>query len=195
MNSVTSIYIHGSQPSAALQSTIERLAEAPVKILDNDADLPHETRRLIVGGSVEYKPDTDLPPPVLVKALQHQIPVLGTGWGMHALNVALGGRSVGRLEPGSELKTKVFITMGSKLAHILGGSGWLSLPTPHGAKITVQGLPEGVMASCHGDSMQVHAIEKAGPNWVIGLYWDIFNPDSLHKGFDRIVKVFVNYAK
>ena len=129
----------------------------------------------------------------LRRALERRMPILAIGGGLAALNAACGGG--GAPAPGAFGGGRLFITLGSKLAHIVGGSGWLSIPMPAGPPISQAQLAAPLMASCYDDDAGVHALEHPGHEWAIGIHWDPLSGGHLPRGLDTIVDAFIRHAR
>lgn len=136
-------------------------------------------------------------PPALLAALQAGVPVLGAAHGMHALNIALGGKPpVAVPEPdGKNGKRAVFISPGAKLSYTIAGSGWVAVPLSNLTGIRPAELAPGMMASCYGEDGFIAAFEKPGRNWVIGVQWDAHRIEALPKGFDSLLLALCERAE
>lgn len=149
----------------------------------------------------------DTLPPVLVEALARDIPVLGTGWGMHAINVALGGgmpvavvghgpaAGTGGAVRGLPVRRQVFLSPGGKVASTIGGSGWVNVPCAHTHGIREAQKAPGLLASAYAQDGVVEAVERPGRHWVMGVEWRLHAPDELPRGFDNLLLAFVERAR
>ncbi|MBT4942846.1 MAG: C26 family cysteine hydrolase domain-containing family, partial [Chloroflexi bacterium] len=59
-------------------------------VIESDTELPSDVGGLMVAGEAGFLSSDSLPV-ALAQAIDAGFPVLGIGWGMHALNIALGG--------------------------------------------------------------------------------------------------------
>jgi gamma-glutamyl-gamma-aminobutyrate hydrolase PuuD len=177
-----------------------------VRILEPDADLQPDIGGLLVFGESVFGAMSESPPPALLAALKADIPVLGVGWGMHALNVALGGKPPVRLvdsivvgqRPGRrgrilELgKMRTFLTLGGKVAATIGAGGPVATPGPGEFAIREAEKASGLMASAYDiETGAIEAIEMPGYHWIIGVAWPLHRLDLLPARFDNIVASFV----
>jgi gamma-glutamyl-gamma-aminobutyrate hydrolase PuuD len=176
------------------------------KILSPDADLPEDVGGLLVVGESVFGALAETPPPALQMAVEADIPVLGIGWGMHALNVALGGISpvlladakVAEPRPNRRGKTvelgkmRTFLTLGGKVAATIGAGGPVSTPGPGEFAIRDAERAPTLMASAYDmGTGAIEAIELPGYHWVIGVTWPLNKPDLLPDRFDNILVAFV----
>ncbi len=122
--------------------------------------------------------------------------ILGVGWGMHAINVALGGREPVAV-PGASVepvKMPVFISPGGKLSYTIAGSGWVSVPFSNTEGVRAADLAPGLFASCYREDGFMAAIEMPGRNWVIGVQWNAHEVESMPSGFDSLLLALVERA-
>jgi len=71
--------------------------EGQAVLIELSDDLPENTGGLLVAGNGAFD-QAEKVPQALTQAIENGSPVLGIGWGMHALNVALGGLRPVRVE-------------------------------------------------------------------------------------------------
>ena len=153
-------------------------------------ELPADVGAVIVAGS-EFG-DAEVIVGLLRHALRADLPILAIAGGMPLLNEAMLGEPATADCPPVE-KQRGFIPLGSKLGHIVGGSGWLEVPIGEGRKIlTVDKLADNLFASCYGAEREVFALEKAGHSWVLGLRWHLLPVGGLPRGFEKIFDAFVS---
>lgn len=156
-----------------------------VDLCQSEADIG----AVIVAGSEFAKADEVVG--LLRRALRADLPILAVAGGMPLLNEAMLGEPA-TADCSAEPKRRGFIPLGSKLGHIVGGSGWLEVPIGVGQKIlTVDKLADNLFASCYGAEREVFALEKAGHSWVLGLRWHLLPIGGLPRGFDKIFDAFV----
>ena len=160
---------------------------------ETDRDLPDSAAALLVIGVTAF--DGHVPKP-LAQALKQKMPVLGVGWGMHALNVALGGDMPVAIPeaPSEPTKSPIFISPGAKLSYTIAGSGWVSVPFSNSQGLRAGDLATGLMASCYREDGFIAAFELPGRNWTIGVQWNAHEIDSLPSGFDSLLLALVERA-
>ena len=134
---------------------------------------------------------------VIRRAVDAGMPVLGIGWGMHAINAAYGGYPPHALQgrgsgpDGESVRHRVFLAPGAKLSYTIGGSGWVTVNSAHRMGITEARLAPDLLASAFGEDRVVEAVELPGRNWVIGVQWPAHLADELPSGFDNVLLAFV----
>ena len=134
---------------------------------------------------------------VILRAVDAGMPVLGIGWGMHAINAAYGGEAPYALQrrgpgpDGGSARHRVFLSPGAKLSYTIGGSGWVSVKNPNRSGITEAQLAPELLASAIAEDRVVEAVELPGRNWVVGVQWPAHLADELPSGFDNVLLAFV----
>jgi putative glutamine amidotransferase len=161
--------------------------------VSHDDDVPSEAGALLVIGAAEFD---GMVPQVLAQALERGMPVLGIGWGMHAINFALGGRMPVQVDgrPEGPGKILAFISPGGKLSYTITGSGWVSVPFSNRTGLKPADLAPGMMASCYREDGFVAAIEMPGRNWVIGVQWNAHEINAMPSNFDNLLLALVERA-
>ncbi len=178
-----------------MEWTISDAGVQPVTLGDGQ-DLPPDCDGLLLVSEMS-EAACEPTPPALTQALARDIPVLGIGWGMHALNVALGGKPptpvAGHLPvaDGAPVKTQVFLSPGGKVASTIGGSGWVSVPCAHDSGIREAQKAARLMASAYALDGVIEAVEVPGRHWVIGVQWPAHRPAALPRGFDSVLLAFM----
>ncbi len=175
-------------------------------LLAPGAELSAGVGGLLVFGESVSGTIVESPPPALISAIEADMPVLGVGWGMHALNVALGGKPPVRLDDavvagprpgrkgrGVELGAmRTFLTLGGKVAATIGAGGPVATPGPGEYAIREAEKAPGLMASAYDiGTGAIEALEMPGYHWIIGVVWPLHKPDLLPSRFDNIVAAFV----
>lgn len=175
-------------------------------ILNSESDLPSNAGGLLVTGESVFGSDSAVPPAALKTAIEADIPVLGIGWGMHALNVCMGGKIPIRLsdavitEPRPRRGGKVvelgnmrtFLTLGGKLAATIGAGGPVSTTGAGAFAIRDAERSPSLMASAYDmGTGAIEAIELPGNHWVMGVIWPLNRIDLLPDRFDNIMAAFV----
>ncbi len=164
-----------------------------------DGHLPDGTSGLLISGSGDDSLKRDIGT-LVGQALEIDIPILGSGSGMHLLNVALHGDDARPTSvhegdgDGDSVRQSMFLAPGAKVSSTIGGSGWLTIPCRHGKGVFQSGLAPGVMASAIASDRVVEAFEMPGRRWVIGVQWDVLGAIKMPRGFDAILMAFVERA-
>ena len=162
--------------------------------LSADGDIPASAAALLVIGTFPFDGEV---PYALSKALEQDLPVLGVGWGMHAVNTALGGAHPVKVPgaTGEPQRMPVFISPGAKLSYTIAGSGWVTVPFDNTMGIRAADLGPKFLASCYREDGFTAAIELPGRNWVIGVQWNAHDIESLPAGFDSLLLALVERAE
>ena len=161
--------------------------------VEADDELPADAGALLAVGVAPFDGSV---PRILATALDRKLPVLGVGWGMHAVNVAMGGKAPVPVSepPSGPTKMPVFISPGSKLSYTIAGSGWVSVPFDNHEGIRSGDLAPGLMGSCYREDNFLAAVEAPGRNWVLGVQWNAHDVDAMPSGFDSILLALVERA-
>jgi gamma-glutamyl-gamma-aminobutyrate hydrolase PuuD len=161
--------------------------------VSHDHEVPAEAGALLVIGTSVFD---GVVPHVLSQALGRGMPVLGVGWGMHAINFALGGRMPVPVEGDTGVTGKMlaFISPGGKLSYTITGSGWVSVPFSNKTGLKPADLAPGMMASCYREDGFVAVIEMPGRNWVIGVQWNAHEINAMPSNFDNLLLALVERA-
>ena len=129
-------------------------------------------------------------------------PVLAFGDGAWVLNYALGGDCEPR--PGDPVdetrrkpddgpvRTTIFLTVGSKVAMTIGGSGWLTIRDVFLCPIPLWQVAQELMPSAITEDSKVAAFEAPGHGWTIGVAWDLTQSAKMPRGFGNILEAFVD---
>ncbi len=167
------------------------------------AELPANIGGLLVAGSGAFG-ESESVPEVLLAAIDGKFPVLGIGWGMHALNVALGGQPPVRVEghgdphqntAAQQVKHPVFIAPGGKVSYTIAGSGWVTIPSAHTHALMPGQVADGLLSSVYAEDQVVEAIEQPGHSWLIGVQWPAHLTDRTPKGFDSLLLALVERSQ
>lgn len=178
--------------------------------IDVSEPLPPHARALLIAGDGPFGLAGEPVPVALKEALSADLPVLAIEWGMQALSAAFGGRtpvevvghspeqgqrSVALSQGSTTLKHRVFLTMGGKVASVIGGAGVVSVPGRHRYGLTEGRRGKGLMTTAFGlDDGVVEALEVPGAHWVIGVQWPACLVDELPSGFANLIAAFVGEA-
>jgi len=197
------LLVQAGGPEQPFASAIEHGGGLPVFCKTPATELPSHVGGLLVAGTGAFG-ETETPPAALLQAIEGRLPVLGIGWGMHALNVALGGRpplpvkghgAPGR-QPGEELVTHpLFLAPGGKVSYTIAGSGWVTVPSAHTHGLMPGQVADGLLSSVYAEDQIVEAIEKPGHEWLIGVQWPAHLPAITPKGFDSLLLALVERSQ
>jgi len=193
-------------PGEEPQPFIDAIAHGDGQAASFDAtgDLPEEATGLLIAGVGAYGENESVPP-ALKQAIKKEIPVLGIGWGMHALNVALGGQPPIKVEghgrppkcdaTGDTTKHPLFMAPGGKVGYTIAGSGWVTVPSAHTHGLLPAQVADGLLSSVYAEDQVVEAIEMPGREWLIGVQWPAHLPESTPKGFDSLLLALVERSE
>ena len=132
--------------------------------------------------------------------LQSDKPVLAFGAGARVLNEAMGGHEFESSVDASELESSadeppritIFLTVGSKTAMTIGGSGWVTIRDVALHPLPLSHLSPNMMPAALTESSDVVAFEAPGHKWVIGVTWDLTLVGKLPSGFGNLFEAFVD---
>ncbi len=176
-----------------------RHGDGEAVIVESTANLPAAVGGLLVAGESAFEPN-ESPPVALTEAIDRGIPVLGIGWGMHALNVALGGQPPVPVEdhgsPEEEpTKHPLFMAPGGKVGYTIAGSGWVTVPSAHTHGLMPAQVADGLLSSVYAEDQVVEAIEMPGREWLIGVQWPAHRFESTPRGFDSLLLALVERSE
>ena len=86
---------------------------------------------------------------------------------------------------------QLFLSPGSKLSHIIGGSGWVKSDLDPSYTIFQKELSEFFFASIISEEGEIIGFEKPGEHWVFGINFDPTD-SNLPKGFNNLITVFLD---
>lgn len=191
-DAIVAVLAPADEEATSYFHAVEHGSGTPVAVSAND-DIPSSAGALLVIGESLFD---GVVPPVLTRALDSGMPVLGVGWGMHAVNVALGGSEPVSVPEatGEPQRMPAFISPGGKVSYTIAGSGWVTVPFRNTSGIKAGGVADGLLASCYREDGFIAAIERPGRNWVIGVQWNAHEIDSLPSGLDSLLLALVERA-
>jgi gamma-glutamyl-gamma-aminobutyrate hydrolase PuuD len=197
------LLVQAGGPEQPFARAIEHGGGLPVLCKTPATELPSHVGGLLVAGTGALG-EMETPPAALLQAIEGRLPVLGIGWGMHALNVALGGRpplpvkghGAPGQQPGEELATHpVFLAPGGKVSYTIAGSGWVTVPSAHTHGLMPGQVADGLLSSVYAEDQVVEAIEKPGHDWLIGVQWPAHLSAVTPKGFDSLLLALVERSQ
>ena len=138
-------------------------------------------------------------------ALDADLPIYGIGRGMHALNVALGGRVIRELgashpTPSAEDGFKsahhhIYISPGSKLAAVVGSGGFVRVNSRHTCGIREAHKSPRLLASAYSlEDGLIEALESANHRWVIAAQFSPQRRMEIPPHFDRLFQSLAERA-
>ena len=186
------------EPAEPFMDAIEH-GDGNAVLLGGSTNLPKQVGGLLIAGVGAFG-YSDTVPSALVQAIEGGIPVLGIGWGMHALNIALGGLHPIEVEghgDSAEDPTNhpVFMAPGGKVGYTIAGSGWVTVPSAHTHGLLPAQVADGMLSSVYAEDQVVEAIEKPGREWLIGVQWPAHLTDRTPKGFDSLLLALVERSE
>ncbi len=136
------------------------------------------------------------------QALDRGLPVLATGGGFLALNVALGGSMVEvyghATDPGGEEPAyhRIYIAPGGKLAAVVGSGGFVRVNSRHAYGVREAQKAPGLLATAYSlEDGVIEALESPEHGWVIGVQFDPQRRGELPPHFDRLFDALVLQAR
>ena len=143
--------------------------------------------------------------PLLNVALTRDMPVFCICRGMHALNIALGGKGVQQLLGHSSLDQDghqasafhhIFISPGSKLAAVVGSGGFVRVNSRHQSGVREPQKSPLLLASAYSlEDGVIEALESPLHRWVIGVQFRPERRREMPPHFDRLFQSMVERAK
>ncbi|MBI4310765.1 MAG: gamma-glutamyl-gamma-aminobutyrate hydrolase family protein [Chloroflexi bacterium] len=143
---------------------------------------------------------------LLRHALERDLPVYGICRGMQLLNVAFGGRLIQDI-PGHTAENgagpdadsahhMVFLSIGSKLAAIMGSGGFMRLNSRHHQGLREAQKAPTLLAAAYGlgDGV-IEALESPAHDWVIGVQCHPEREAEVPSMFRRVFQAFVERAE
>ena len=142
--------------------------------------------------------------PLVQAAFEAGVPVLCTGQGMHALNLAMGGSVAEDLSghdidaQGDEVQSsyhRIFIAPGSKLAATVGSGGFVRVNSRHRRGVTEAHRSPSLMASAYSlEDGVIEALEVPHHRWVVGVQFQPERRGEMPPHFDRLFEALVDRA-
>ena len=189
----------GADPSTCVAS-VERAGGLPVMVAAEHAPEPSTFDGLVVFGEESADEATGL----LTSALDSDLPVLCIGAGLHALNLAAGGKPVREVDghalahEGDEAESsyhRIFISPGSKLAAVVGSGGFVRVNSRHPVGLKEADKSRLLRASAYSlDDGIIEALESTDDRWIIGVQFHPERRGELPPHFDRLFQSLVERA-
>lgn len=176
------------------------LTESPTQRLDDCSGL------LLSGADVANDDQKIAATEIATRFIETGHPVLAFAAGAYILNDAFcdrrGRQGIRRTERNDtsttdaaadhQSRTTLFLTVGSKVAMTIGGSGWLTIRDVEINPMPMADLSPELMPSAITEDSSVAAFEMAGHHWVIGITWDVADSAAMPKGFTNLLEAFVD---
>lgn len=152
------------------------------------------------------KPRDDTEMQLLKYALAQDLPVFGICRGMQLMNVAFGGRLIQNLPghrvvegqdgDGASAHHTVYLSIGSKLAAIMGSGGFMRLNSRHHQGLREAHKAPHLLAAAYslGDGL-IEALESPAHDWVIGVQCHPEREAEVPSAFRRVFQAFVERAE
>ena len=127
---------------------------------------------------------------IIHEIFMKNIPILGINKGFEGLNTYFGGKKSQNIKMVNS-SPQLFLSPGSKLSHIIGGSGWVKSDLDPSSNIFQKELSEFFFASIISEEGEIIGFEKPGEHWVFGINFDPTD-SNLPKGFNNLITVFLD---
>ena len=203
---VIGIVVPGDHQESGHASAIRRAGGEPLVMTAADATLDR-VHGLVVWAAPRIdgrgRAATQHAADCVSQALDRNLPVLATGGGFLALNVASGGSLIevdghaadARDEEGPAYH-RIYIAPGSKLAAVVGSGGFVRVNSRHSLGLREPQKAPGLLAAAYSlEDGVIEALESPEHRWVIGVQ---FNPErrgELPPHFDRLFARLVAQAE
>tara|TARA_B110000438_G_scaffold290642_1_gene326624 strand:- start:13086 stop:13655 length:570 start_codon:yes stop_codon:yes gene_type:complete len=128
---------------------------------------------------------------IIIKSIEKKIPILAIMDGFDSFNIFLGGNKSIFNETNESNIAQYFLSPGSKISHIIGGSGWIKANFINKKELFQKDLSESFFASILSESGNIIAYEKPGENWMFGLRINVLDR-NIPKGFEKLLSVFLD---
>ncbi len=138
--------------------------------------------------------------PLVVDAIDVDMPVLGVGTGMQALNAVMGGGSRehgGHGVDGDGVSSyhRIYIAPGSRFATIVGSGGFVRVNSRHNQAVTEAGKSHRLLASAYSlEDGVIEALESPDHDWVVGVQFHPERAMELPPHFQRLFVSLVGAA-
>ena len=143
--------------------------------------------------------------PIIMAALDDDLPVLCIGRGMHTLNLAMGGGLVEDISGHAVVKQdgeavssyhRIFISPGSKLAAVVGSGGFVRVNSRHSRGVRHAQKSSMLMASAYSaEDGVIEALESTRHRWVIAVQFHPERRAELPPHFYRLFEVLVQRGR
>ena len=142
---------------------------------------------------------------LLRAALADDMPVLAIGGGLHALNIALGGKAAAAVHTaahphaadaeGASAYHHIYIAPGSRLAAVVGSGGFVRVNSRHSRGLREAHKAAALLASAYSlEDGVIEAVESPRHRWVFGTQFRPERGMELPPHFQRLFQSLVERA-
>ena len=125
--------------------------------------------------------------PIVEFAIKNNIKILAVERGLLSL-INLMNDSSHEIDRPFTGNSSTFISLGSKLAEIIGGAGPLKTNFEYKFEIPIKALPPNYLpSSINLESGCIEAIESEGGTNILGVLWPIFSGQKIPSRFENIL--------
>ena len=125
--------------------------------------------------------------PIVEFAIKNNIKILAVERGLLSL-INLMNDSSHEIDRPFTGNSSTFISLGSKLAEIIGGAGPLKTNFEYKFEIPIKALPPNYLpSSINLESGCIEAIESEGSTNILGVLWPIFSGQKIPSRFENIL--------
>tara|TARA_Y100001960_G_C14686719_1_gene834181 strand:+ start:631 stop:1248 length:618 start_codon:yes stop_codon:yes gene_type:complete len=138
---------------------------------------------------------------LILDSVKSDMPILGIGHGMIALNLAFGGsfENVDEKHFSSNEKSnfhQIYITVGSKLTSIIGSGGFVKVNSNHQIGIKPASKASSLLESAYSvEDGFIEAVESPNHKWILGIQFNPERSNELPRQFNHIFHSFVDFCK
>ena len=183
-------------------SAVRRAGGEPLVVADADAS-PDRVDGLVVSAAPQTDEEAWGAGDWVSWALDQGLPVLATGGGFLALNIAAGGSMVrvdghatDPRDGGGPSYHRIYIAPGGKLAATVGSGGFVRVNSRHTYGIREAQKAPGLLATAYSlEDGVIEALESPEHKWVIGVQFDPQRRGELPPHFDRLFDSLVAQAR
>ncbi len=178
-------------------SAVRRAGGEPLVMSAEDAALD-SIDGLVVAAAPRVERGDRTAADCMSQALDGGLPILATGDGFLALNVAAGGSMV-RVDghaadpgDGEPAYHRIYIAPGGRLAAIVGSGGFVRVNSRHTFGVREAQKAPGLLATAYSlEDGVIEALESTEHPWVIGVQFDPERRGELPPHFDRLFSSLV----
>lgn len=193
---VIGVIVSDTHQGSGHASSVRRAGGEPLVTSSEDAALDRVDGLVIAAGPHDAAD-------CVSRALDRGLPILATGGGFLALNVAAGGSMVEVTGHSAETGDgdgpayhRIYIAPGGKLAAIVGSGGFVRVNSRHAYGVREAQKAPGLMATAYSlEDGTIEALESPEHPWVIGVQFDPERRGELPPHFDRLFASLVAQAR